>query len=170
MFSPVSKPFGLVDAQLAYAMTSVIPAPAVCRSARRRWGERFAVAVLFIGLAARGSFSYPRGLNSVAMGKPSPLAFSNVASPEKEESGFGRIATLVAIPAVFLVLCKQTSTVMRRSSAAKHGHGNADILPPVMSGLLLWVLVMCAIQQSVLPVPGLEGKQHEPLGAPSRAP
>ena len=146
-------------------MTSVIPAPAVCRSARRRWGERFAVAVLFIGLAARGSFSYPRGLNnSVAMGKSPPLAFSNVATDEKE-SGFGRIATLVAIPAVFLVLCKQTSTVMRRSSSAKHGHGNADILPPVMSGLLLWVLVMCAIQQSILPVPGLEGKQHEPLGS-----
>ena len=40
---------------------AAIPAPVTTRSQRRKWSERLFVAVLFIGLAARGGFSYPRG-------------------------------------------------------------------------------------------------------------
>ncbi|CAK9024058.1 unnamed protein product [Durusdinium trenchii] len=146
---------------------AAIPAPVTTRSQRRKWSERLFVAVLFIGLAARGGFSYPRGLNSTASnaatpGKASPMAFAHVAAPvEKEDGGYGRIATLVAIPALFVVMCRQTSKVLRRAEAPKHGHGNPDILPPVMTGLFLWVILMSGIQQGIVPVPGLEGKQNE---------
>eukprot|EP00913_Durusdinium_trenchii_P023876 g22422.t1 len=148
--SPCARAFAFT---LVCAMTvAAIPAPVTTRSQRRKWSERLFVAVLFIGLAARGGFSYPRGLNSTASnaatpGKASPMAFAHVAAPvEKEDGGYGRIATLVAIPALFVVMCRQTSK---------------DILPPVMTGLFLWVILMSGIQQGIVPVPGLEGKQNE---------
>jgi len=110
------------------------------------------VAVVFLGLAFHG-ITNPRGTS---------VAFTADAPAEPKEGGSGKIATLVAIPVLFLAMCRSISKVIGRKPTP-HGQSaaNADMIPPVMLGLTLWVLVMCAIQHSVVPVPFLEGKQCE---------